>query len=56
VNQFPQAPEYAIMAVSNFFPKFLEILAAQGTPSVSRQQMEKIFNLKRFNYVLDTFG
>ncbi len=32
---FPQAPEYTIRAVSNFFRKFAEIFAAQGWPPVS---------------------
>ncbi len=30
MNQFPQAPEYTIKAVSNFFRKCAEIFAAQG--------------------------
>jgi hypothetical protein len=34
MNQFPQAPEYALMAVSTFFRKFAEIFAAQGAPQV----------------------
>ncbi len=29
---FPQAPEYTLRAVSNFFRKFTEIFAAQGWP------------------------
>jgi hypothetical protein len=35
MNQFPQAPEYTIGAVLNFFRKFSEIFAAQGAPPVA---------------------
>jgi len=36
MNQFsPQAPEYTIRAVSNFFRKFAEIFAALGALPVS---------------------
>ncbi len=31
---FHQAPEFTIQAVSNFFWKFAELLAAQGAPPV----------------------
>ncbi len=45
----PQALEYTIRAVSNFFRKFAEIFAAQGAPQVSLTPPvanKKIFNHK----------
>ncbi len=52
---FPQAHEYTIRAVSNFFQKFAEIFAAQGAPPVSLTSVanEKNFNQKTFNYFLE---
>jgi hypothetical protein len=32
MNQFPQAPEYTMRAVLNFFRKFAEIFAAFAPP------------------------
>ncbi len=39
---FPQAPEYTKRAVSNFFKKFAEIFAAQGTPPVLLTPVENL--------------
>ncbi len=49
---FPQASDYTIRAVSNFFRKFAEIFAAQGLPQV--WQMEKTFKQKNFNHFVWT--
>jgi hypothetical protein len=35
MNQFPQAPEHAIRAVSSFCKNLQEIFPAQGAPPVS---------------------
>jgi hypothetical protein len=47
INQFPPSPDYTISAVSNFFENLWRF-PAQGLPllSLTRQQMEKIFNQK----------
>ncbi len=53
MNQFPQAPDYIIRAVSNF-----SILRSRFATGVNdRWQMEKIFKQKFFLWFhLDTFG
>ena len=56
---FPQAPDYTIRAVSNFFLKFAEIFAAQGAPLVLLTPVANGKNLQpeKFSlFLLDTFG
>ncbi len=50
MNQFPQAPDYTIRAVSIFFRKFVEIFAAQGLPPVSLTPVAKGKNLQSENF------
>jgi hypothetical protein len=49
---FPQAPDYTIRVVYNFFQKFVEIFAAQGAPPVSLTPAanEKILQSENFFY------
>jgi hypothetical protein len=56
---FPQAPDYIVRAVSNFFRKFTEIFAAQGAPPLSLTPVAygKNLQLEKFSlFLLDTFG
>jgi hypothetical protein len=46
LNQFPQASDYTIRAVSNFFRKFAEIFVAQGLPPVSTTPVANGKNLQ----------
>jgi hypothetical protein len=56
MNQFPQAPEYTIRAVSNFFENSRRYsqLKMRHRCHWHRWQMKKIFNQKSFNYFCGT--
>jgi hypothetical protein len=51
VISFPQAPEYSIKTVSNFF---VEIFASQGAPSVSMIPVANFSTI--FASIVDTSG
>jgi hypothetical protein len=56
---FPQAPEYTIRVVLNFFKQFVEMFAAQGSPPVPLTPVANGKNLQSEEcllFYLDTFG
>jgi hypothetical protein len=55
-DQFPQAPDNTIRAVSIFFQKFEEIFAAQGTSPESLTPVANGKNLQSENFSLISFG